>query len=211
VVKLSKGLPSHIPSKLPTTIYRGSPSDEALQEKIKQYLQTKGWSFDESSIDFPDPEKVAAFQRKVRRREIVARTCAPCPSDCYARQCGNTTGGRGLRAQRHRHRKYCRGWWSAPTACGCRWRALLISVHRRSKSCYSPSPESDALFCTLPVAFLDKQTEGRNSVRAAADDDSDDEVSLLAAPTASEAPRSSKAVPAVAHGRYNLADSSDSD
>ena len=67
VVKLSKGLPSHVPFKLPTTIFRGSPSDEMLEGKIDLFLKSKGWgwSLDESCIEAPDPEKVAAFQRKV--------------------------------------------------------------------------------------------------------------------------------------------------
>ena len=73
-----------------------------------------------------------------------------------------------------------------------------------------PLYASDALLCNLLVAFLEDQSEGKNSSRVAANEDPDDEMSLLAAPTA--APTASVApAPAVAQGRYNLADSSDSD
>ena len=60
VVTLAQGLPKHVGFKIPTTCYRGNPSDNELQERIENFLKSKGLK----NLN-PDQEAIAAFQRKV--------------------------------------------------------------------------------------------------------------------------------------------------
>ena len=60
VVTVAQGLPKHVGFKLPTTCYRGKPSDSELQERIAAFLTSKGLK----SLQ-PNDEEMAAFRTKV--------------------------------------------------------------------------------------------------------------------------------------------------
>ena len=60
VVTVAQGLPKHVGFKLPTTCYRGKPSDSELQERIAAFLKSKGLK----SLQ-PNDEEMAAFRTKV--------------------------------------------------------------------------------------------------------------------------------------------------
>ena len=60
VVTVAQGLPKHVSFKLPTTCYRGKPSDREMQERIAAFLKSKGLK----SLQ-PNDEEMAAFRTKV--------------------------------------------------------------------------------------------------------------------------------------------------
>lgn len=60
VEKLCKGLPEGVNLKLPPYIYRGTPTDAIVQERIKAFLKNKGLQ------NFtPEQAEIDTFQKKV--------------------------------------------------------------------------------------------------------------------------------------------------
>lgn len=61
VARIGKGLPGYIGFKIPPNVYRGNPSDEAVQKRIGDFLLAKGLK----NIS-PDDKEIVDFRKKVR-------------------------------------------------------------------------------------------------------------------------------------------------